>query len=112
MSRTMSHQVTLSAARGTMPAFGAFAPLRLTAGLLLAACGAGEPDAYGNFEATEVTVAAEVGGQLGAGLLEQTHLYVGLTGSGCLAPDEEAGHRQTLCPHRPHARCNAQWDSG
>ncbi len=54
-----------------MPPFGAFAPLRLTAGLLLAACGAGEPDAYGNFEATEVTVAAEVGGRLLAFRLEE-----------------------------------------
>ena len=31
---------------------------------LLAACRAHGPDAYGNFEATEVTVAAEVGGRL------------------------------------------------
>jgi hypothetical protein len=53
-----------------------------------------------------------VGGQLCAGLLEQTHLQVGLAGIGCLAPDEEAGHRQTLCPHSPHTRCNTQWDSG
>jgi HlyD family secretion protein len=30
----------------------------------LASCDADEPDAYGNFEATEVTVAAEVGGRL------------------------------------------------
>ena len=30
----------------------------------LGACGDDEPDAYGNFEATEVTVAAEVGGRL------------------------------------------------
>jgi HlyD family secretion protein len=29
-----------------------------------AACGSDEPDAYGNFEATEVVVSAEVGGQL------------------------------------------------
>jgi HlyD family secretion protein len=32
--------------------------------LALAACGGDEPDAYGNFEATEVTVAAEIGGRL------------------------------------------------
>ena len=56
-----------------MAAFGAFAPLRLTAMLLLAitACSNGEPDAYGNFEATEVTVAAEVGGRLLAFRLEE-----------------------------------------
>jgi HlyD family secretion protein len=73
MSRT-SRNVTLSEAKGTMPAFGGFAPLRLTVMLLptiLAACGGGEPDAYGNFEATEVTVAAEVGGRLLAFRLEE-----------------------------------------
>ena len=37
----------------------------------LAACGRQEPDAYGNFEATEVTVAAEVGGRLLAFRLEE-----------------------------------------
>lgn len=39
--------------------------------LLLASCGDDEPDAYGNFEATEVTVAAEVGGRLLAFALEE-----------------------------------------
>jgi HlyD family secretion protein len=34
------------------------------AALILAACHRERPDAYGNFEATEVTVAAEVGGRL------------------------------------------------
>ena len=34
------------------------------AALTLAACNGKRPDAYGNFEATEVTVAAEVGGRL------------------------------------------------
>ena len=38
---------------------------------MLAACGDDEPDAYGNFEATEVTVAAEVGGRLLAFGLEE-----------------------------------------
>ena len=37
----------------------------------LAACGPDQPDAYGNFEATEVTVAAEVGGRLLAFDLEE-----------------------------------------
>jgi len=37
--------------------------LGLSAGAL-ASCGEKHPDAYGNFEATEVTVAAEVGGRL------------------------------------------------
>ena len=37
----------------------------------LAACGPDQPDAYGNFEATEVTVAAEVGGRLLAFELEE-----------------------------------------
>lgn len=41
------------------------APLAVGLGLLLAACGgAGEPDGYGTFEATEVTVSAETGGRL------------------------------------------------
>ena len=39
--------------------------------LVLAACGREQPDAYGNFEATEVTVAAEVGGRLLAFRLEE-----------------------------------------
>jgi membrane fusion protein YbhG len=38
--------------------------LHLLAALTLAACGGERADAYGNFEATEVTVAAEVGGRL------------------------------------------------
>lgn len=42
-----------------------FRPLALLALPLLAACGNGEePDAYGNFEATEVIVSAETSGQL------------------------------------------------
>ena len=41
------------------------------AALVLAACGGEQPDAYGNFEATEVTVAAEVGGRLLAFTLEE-----------------------------------------
>lgn len=41
------------------------------AALVLAACGGEQPDAYGNFEATEVTVAAEVGGRLLAFGLEE-----------------------------------------
>jgi HlyD family secretion protein len=62
--------VALSAATGASPRFGSFASLRMTtwAFLLLSpalvSCGNEEPDAYGNFEATEVTVAAEVGGRL------------------------------------------------
>jgi HlyD family secretion protein len=36
----------------------------LLAAVLLASCGGQDADAYGNFEATEVTVAAEVGGRL------------------------------------------------
>ncbi|HKU61615.1 MAG TPA: HlyD family efflux transporter periplasmic adaptor subunit [Gemmatimonadales bacterium] len=39
--------------------------------LVLAACAGEQPDAYGNFEATEVTVAAEVGGRLLAFGLEE-----------------------------------------
>jgi len=38
--------------------------LPILAALALAACGGERADAYGNFEATEVTVAAEVGGRL------------------------------------------------
>jgi HlyD family secretion protein len=44
------------------PATVTWASLLLT--LALVSCGNDEPDAYGNFEATEVTVAAEVGGRL------------------------------------------------
>jgi HlyD family secretion protein len=42
-----------------------------TALVLLAACGTDEPDAYGNFEASEVTVAAEIGGRLLAFTVEE-----------------------------------------
>jgi HlyD family secretion protein len=45
--------------------------LLLLAALVLAACAGEQPDAYGNFEATEVTVAAEVGGRLLAFGLEE-----------------------------------------
>lgn len=43
----------------------------VTVGLTLVACTGEQPDAYGNFEATEVTVAAEVGGRLLAFGLEE-----------------------------------------
>lgn len=40
-------------------------PAAVGAALVLAACGGGpEPDAYGNFEATEVVVSAQTGGQI------------------------------------------------
>ena len=45
--------------------------LLVLAALVLAACRNEQPDAYGNFEATEVTVAAEVGGRLLAFGLEE-----------------------------------------
>jgi HlyD family secretion protein len=45
--------------------------LSVLAALALAACAGEQPDAYGNFEATEVTVAAEVGGRLLAFGLEE-----------------------------------------
>ncbi|HET7422880.1 MAG TPA: HlyD family efflux transporter periplasmic adaptor subunit [Gemmatimonadales bacterium] len=45
--------------------------LLVLAALVLAACAREQPDAYGNFEATEVTVAAEVGGRLLAFGLEE-----------------------------------------
>jgi len=50
---------------GVIPAFF------LLAALTLAACGTENADAYGNFEATEVTVAAEVGGRLLSFRLEE-----------------------------------------
>ena len=57
---------------GTIPfaSLGRTARSLLAAGAL-AACGSDEPDAYGNFEATEVTVAAEAGGRLLAFALEE-----------------------------------------
>jgi HlyD family secretion protein len=45
--------------------------LLVLAALVLAACRGEQPDAYGNFEATEVTVSAEVGGRLLAFHLEE-----------------------------------------
>jgi HlyD family secretion protein len=45
--------------------------LHLLAALALAACGGERADAYGNFEATEVTIAAEVGGRLLAFALDE-----------------------------------------
>jgi HlyD family secretion protein len=69
--------VPLSAAKGAWRGFGSFASLRMTslwflmAILALTACHKDKVDAYGNFEATEVTVAAEVGGRLLAFKLEE-----------------------------------------
>ena len=60
------HPVTLSPAKGPKAGMAPFALLRVTlslASLASIACRNHEPDAYGNFEATEVTVAAEVGGR-------------------------------------------------
>jgi HlyD family secretion protein len=68
------HPVTLSAAKGRKAGIAPFALLRVTlslAALASIACCNQEPDAYGNFEATEVTVAAEVGGRLLAFRLDE-----------------------------------------
>jgi HlyD family secretion protein len=57
-----------------MSFFHRFAPTRVAfvvAAAALASCGDNEADAYGNFEATEVTVAAEVEGRLLALRLEE-----------------------------------------
>jgi membrane fusion protein YbhG len=59
--------VILSEAKEAYPRFGSFASLRMPCLLVavsLASCRNQDADAYGNFEATEVTVAAEVGGRL------------------------------------------------
>ena len=67
MSRQPNGHVSLSGAKAAMPVMASFVALRVTLGLVAiaaAACRNSEPDAYGNFEATEVTVAAEVGGRL------------------------------------------------
>jgi HlyD family secretion protein len=67
MSRKSNGPVSLSAAKAPKAGMAPFAALRVTLGFLAlasAACRNSEPDAYGNFEATEVTVAAEVGGRL------------------------------------------------
>jgi HlyD family secretion protein len=79
----------------------------LALSLLAAACGDDEPDAYGNFEATEVVVSAEVGGQLirldaeegvglqagmSAGLLDTTQVALQLAE---LRAQRSAGQAQT-----------------
>jgi len=76
MSRMSNSSVSSSEATAPKAGQAPFAALRVTlsvllAGAGLAACGSDEPDAYGNFEATEVTVAAEVGGRLLAFRLEE-----------------------------------------
>jgi len=74
MSRKPNGAVSLSGAKAAMPVMAPFAALRVTLGLVAiaaAACRNSEPDAYGNFEATEVTVAAEVGGRLLAFRLDE-----------------------------------------
>src|SRR5688572_10954522 len=48
-----------------------YLPGLFIAALALTSCRSDESDAYGNFEATEVTVAAEVGGRLLAFSLEE-----------------------------------------
>jgi len=57
-ARDLARVRSFASLRMTWPAFF------LLAALTLAACGNENADAYGNFEATEVTVAAEVGGRL------------------------------------------------
>jgi HlyD family secretion protein len=55
--------------------------------LMLTACGGSEPDAYGSFEATEVLVAAEIGGPL---------VRFDVTEGMRLAAGEDVGHVDTL----------------
>jgi HlyD family secretion protein len=74
MSRKSNGHVGLSGAKAPRAGMVPFAALRVTLGLVAltsAACSNDEPDAYGNFEATEVTVAAEVGGRLLAFRLDE-----------------------------------------
>jgi HlyD family secretion protein len=74
MSRKSNGHVGLSGAKAPRAGMVRFAALRVTLGLVAltsAACSNDEPDAYGNFEATEVTVAAEVGGRLLAFRLDE-----------------------------------------
>jgi len=72
---SLAHRfVILSEAKEAYPGFGSFASLRMTpltrlahlvlVALSLVSCRKENADAFGNFEATEVTVAAEVGGRL------------------------------------------------
>jgi HlyD family secretion protein len=69
--------VILSEAKEPKRRYVPFTTLRVTSGgflllaLMLVSCRNDEPDAYGNFEATEVTVAAEVGGRLLSFRLEE-----------------------------------------
>jgi HlyD family secretion protein len=114
MSVPVHPTVTLSAAKEASRRFGAFASLRMTTAALLllvfalASCRKKEPDAYGNFEATEVTVAAEVGGRLLSFRLEEgdrlaKDMVVGVVDTIPLLLD-----RQALVARRAAAAARAQ----
>ena len=85
-----------SEAKETRRRFGSFASLRMTVpslrmtfafAVLLGGCKDDSVDAHGNFEATEVTVAAEVGGRL---------LSFGLEEGDRVAPDSVVGVVDTV----------------
>jgi hypothetical protein len=61
---------------------------------------------------TAITDERFVDCELLVGALEEAELSVGFAGIGRLAPDQEAGHGQTLGPDCPHACHEAQRDSG
>ena len=61
---------------------------------------------------TAITAERFVDSELRVGTLEEAELSVGFAGIGRLAPDEEAGHGQTLGPDWPNACRDAQRESG
>jgi HlyD family secretion protein len=110
MTWTSDH-VSLSGAKAPKAGMGPFASLRVTltlVTLLVAACRNDEPDAYGNFEATEVTVAAEVGGRLLAFRLDEGDRVVQDNVVGVVDTVPLVLERQTLVARRDAAQARTR----
>jgi HlyD family secretion protein len=80
----------------------------LLGALALGSCRNEEPDAYGNFEATEVTVAAEVGGRLLSFRLEEGDRLAKDTVVGVIDTIPLILERQALVARRAAAAARAQ----
>jgi HlyD family secretion protein len=78
------------------------------AALFVAACRSDEPDAYGNFEATEVTVAAELGGRLLAFRLDEGDRVVQDSVVGVVDTVPLVLERQTLVARRDAAQARTR----
>jgi HlyD family secretion protein len=81
---------------------------RLTLALAVAACRDDEPEAYGNFEATEVTIAAEVGGRLLSFSIEEGERVTRDTAVGTVDTVPLLLERNALAARRAAARARTR----